>query len=86
MNLFVEVTNRFKGLDLIDRVPAGLWMEIRDVVLEAMMKTTPKTKQGTKEAPQTAEKRGGREDRGRERDAHRMQSAEEQQGEVSLPQ
>ena len=31
----VEVTNRFKGLDLIDRVPEELWMEIRDIVQEA---------------------------------------------------
>ena len=31
----VEVTNRFKGLDLIDRVPEELWMEVRDIVHEA---------------------------------------------------
>ena len=31
----VEVTNRFKELDLIDRVPEGLWMEVRDIVQEA---------------------------------------------------
>ena len=34
----VEVTNRFKGLDLIDRVPEELWMEIRDIVQEAIPK------------------------------------------------
>ena len=40
----VEVTNRFKGLDLIDRVPEELWMEVRDIVQEAVIKTIPKTK------------------------------------------
>ena len=36
--------NRFKGLDLIDRVPEELWMEVRDVVREAVIKTIPKKK------------------------------------------
>ena len=40
----VEVRNRFKGLDLIDRVPDGLWMEVRDIVQEAVIKTIPKRK------------------------------------------
>ena len=40
----VEVTNRFKGLDLIDRVPEELWMEVCDTVQEAMIKTIPKKK------------------------------------------
>ena len=40
----VEVTNRFKGLDLIDRVPNELWMEIHDLVQEAVIKTIPKKK------------------------------------------
>ena len=40
----VEVTNRFKGLDLIDRVPDELWMEVRDTVQEAGIKTIPKEK------------------------------------------
>ena len=34
----VEVRNRFKGLDLIDRVPEELWMEVRDIVQEAIPK------------------------------------------------
>ena len=38
----VEVTNRFKGLDLIDRVPEELWMEVHDIVQEAVIKTIPK--------------------------------------------
>ena len=40
----VEVTNRFKGLDLIDRVPEELWMEVCDTVQEAVIKTIPKKK------------------------------------------
>ena len=40
----VEVRNRFKGLDLIDRVPEELWMEVRDIVQEAGTKTIPKKK------------------------------------------
>ena len=38
----VEVTNRFKGLDLIDRVPEELWMEVRDIVQETGIRTIPK--------------------------------------------
>ena len=38
----VEVRNRFKGLDLIDRVPDELWMEVHDIVQETGIKTTPK--------------------------------------------
>ena len=40
----VEVTNRFKGLDLIDRVPDELWMEVCDIVQETGIKTIPKKK------------------------------------------
>ena len=40
----VEITNRFKGLDLIDRVPEDLWMEVCDIVQEAVIKTIPKKK------------------------------------------
>ena len=40
----VEVTNRLKGLDLIDRVPEELWTEVCDTVLEAVIKTIPKKK------------------------------------------
>ena len=40
----VEVTSRFKGLDLIDRVPEELWTEVRDTVQEAVIKTIPKKK------------------------------------------
>ena len=40
----VEVTNRFKGLDLIDRVPEELWMEVHNIVQKAVIKTIPKKK------------------------------------------
>ena len=40
----VEVTNRSKGLDLIDRVPEELWTEVRDIVQEAVIKTISKKK------------------------------------------
>ena len=59
----VEVRNRFKGLDLIDRVPAELWMEVCDILQETGIKTIPmekkckKTKQLSEEALQIAVKR-----------------------------
>ena len=59
----VEVTNRFKGLDLIERVPEQLWMEVHDTVQEALIKTISKKKKYKKakwlseEALQIAEKR-----------------------------
>ena len=40
----MEVTNRFKILDLIDRVPEELWTEVPDIIQEAMIKTIPKEK------------------------------------------
>ena len=40
----LEVTNRFKGLDLIDRVPEELWMKVHDIIQEAVIKTIPKIK------------------------------------------
>ena len=59
----VEVTNRFKGLDLIDRVPEELWTEVHDIVQESGIKTILKEKKCKKakwlseEALQIAEKR-----------------------------
>ena len=44
----MEVRHRFKGLDLIDRVPDELWMEVRDIVQETGIKTIPKKKKGKK--------------------------------------
>ena len=40
----MEVRNIFKGLDLIDRVPEELWIEVCDIVQEAVIKTIPKKK------------------------------------------
>ena len=40
----MEVRNRFKGLELIDRVPKELWTEVCDIVQEAVIKTVPKKK------------------------------------------
>ena len=59
----VEVTNRFKGLDLIDRVPEELWTEVCNIVQEAVIKIIPKKKKCKKskwlseDALQIAEKR-----------------------------
>ena len=59
----MEVTYKFKGLDLIDRVPEELWTEVQDIVQEAVIKTIPKKKKCKKakwlseEALQIAEKR-----------------------------
>ena len=59
----MEVANRFKGLDLIDRVPEELWTEVGNTVQEVVIKTTPKKKKFKKakwlfeEALQIAEKR-----------------------------
>ena len=44
----VEVTNRFKGLDLIDRVSEKLWMEVCDIVQESVIKTISKKKKSKK--------------------------------------
>ena len=71
-NYRVEVTNRFKGLDLIDRVPIELWKEVHDIVQEAGIKTIPEKKKYKKakwlseEALQIAEK--GREAKEKRKD------------------
>ena len=65
-----KVTNRFKALNLIDRVPEELWMEVRDIVQEAVIKTILKKKKCKKakwlpeEALQIAEKRREVKDKG----------------------
>ena len=65
----VKVTDRFKELDLIDRVPEELWTEVRDTVQEAVIKTISKKKKCKKakwlseEALQTAMKRSERQRR-----------------------
>ena len=76
----MEVTNRFNGLDLIDRVPEELWTEIHDIVLEAGIMTIPKKKKCKKakwlseEALQIAEKR--REVKGKENERYIHLNAE----------
>ena len=45
----MEVTNRFKGLDLIDRVPDELWTEVHDIVQETGIKTIPRKQKCNKE-------------------------------------
>ena len=45
----MAVTNRFKGLDLVDRVPEELWLEVHDIVQETGRKTIPKKKKCKKE-------------------------------------
>ena len=71
-----EVTNRFKGLDLIDRLPEELWMEVRDTVQEAGIKTIPKKNKCKKakwlpeEALQIAETKKAKGKGGKERYIH----------------
>ena len=79
----MKVTNRFKGLDLIDRVPKKLWMEVHDIVQEAVIKTIPKKKECKKakwlseQALQIAEER--REAKGKgEKERHIYLNAESQ--------
>ena len=77
----MEVTNRFKGLDLIDRVPEELWTEGYDIVQKAMIKTIPKKKKCKKakwlseKALQIAEKRRAAKGRG-EKERHTYLNAE----------
>ena len=73
----MEVTNRFKGFDLIDKVPDELWMEVRDIVQETGIKTIPMEKKCKKakslsgETLQIAVKRREAKSKGeKERDTH----------------
>ena len=85
----VEVTNRFKGLDLIDRVPEKLWTEVRDIVQEIGIKTIPKKKKCkkakwlSKEALQIVVKR--REVKSKAEKEKYKQSSKEQQEEITKP-
>ena len=80
----MEVTNRFKGIDLIGRVPEELWTQVRDTVQEAGIKTIPKKKKCKKakwlseEALQIAEKAKEK----RKDIPILMQSSKEQHGEI----
>ena len=72
----MEVTNRFKGLDLTDRVPKELWIEVRNILQEAMIKTIPKKKKCKKakllseEDSQIAKKRREVKGKGKRKDIH----------------
>ena len=88
----VEVRNRFKGLDLIGRVPDELWTEVRDIVQEAGSKTIPNKKNCKKakwlceEALQIAVKRREAKGKGEnERYTHFNQSFKEERGEIRKP-
>ena len=77
----MEVRKRFKGLDLIDRVPEELWMEVPNIVQEAVIKTIPKKKKCKKakwlseDTLQIAEKR--REEKGKgEKERYKHLNAE----------
>ena len=64
----VEVMNRFKGLDLVDRVPEELWTEVYNIIQEVVIKTIPRKKKGkkAKQLPEDAlqiEKRNDRQRR-----------------------
>ena len=88
----VEVMNRLKGLDLVDRVTEELWMEVHDLVQETVTKTIPKKKKCKKAkclseeilqiAEKTREVKGKRE---REIYTSKMQSSREYQGEIRRP-
>ena len=73
-SVYYTLYNRFKGLDLIDRVPEELWTEVRDTVQEAVIKTIPKKKKCKKskrlseEALQIAEKRREAKDKEKRKD------------------
>ena len=70
----MEITNSFKGLDLIDRVLDKLWTEVHDIVQEARIKTIPKKKKCkkakwlSKEALQITEKRRDAKGKGERKD------------------
>ena len=88
----MEVKNRVKGLDLIDRVPEELWMEVCDILQEVVMKTIPKKKKCKKakwlseEALQIADKeKKWKAKEKRKNVLNWMQSSREYQGEIRKP-
>ena len=78
----MEVRNRFKGLDLIDRVPDELWNEVRDIVQETGIKTIPREKKCKKakwlsgEASQIAVKRREAKSKGKKERYKHLKSKE----------
>ena len=91
-NYTVEVRNRFKGLDLIDRVHDELWMKVHDIIQETRIKTIPRKKKCIKakwlseEVLQIAVKRREAKSKGQKEDIPIwIQSSKEQQGEIRKP-
>ena len=95
-NYTLQMTNRLKGLILIDKVPEDLWAEIKNTVQEAVMKTIPKKKECKKakwvseEALYIAEKRNKAKKKKKTEEKRKdipiwMQSSTEQQGEKRKP-
>ena len=90
-NYTVEVRNRFKGLDLIDRVPEELWMEICDIVQETLVKNIPEKKKCKEakwlsdEALQIAENREVKGKEEKERYIHLKAEFQRIQGEIRKP-
>ena len=88
----MEVTNRFKVLDLIDRVPEELWTEVHDIIQETGIKTVPKKKKCKKakwlseEALQIAVKRREAKGKGeKERYTHLNVEFQDEQREIRKP-
>ena len=88
----MEVRNRFKGLDLIDRIPDELWTKVRAIVQETGIKTIPMEKQCKKakwlseEALQTAvERREGKSKGEKERYTHLNAEFQRIEGEIRKP-
>ena len=88
----VEVTNRLKGLDLVDKVPEELWMEVCNIVQEAVIKTRPKKKKCkmakwlSEKAFQTADKRREVKSKGeKERRTYLNKEFQRKQGEIRKP-
>ena len=88
----MEVRNRFKGLDLIDRAPDELWNEVRDIVQETGIKTIPMEKKCKKakwlsaEALQIAVKKKKWKEKEKRKDKSIWkQSSKQQQGEIRKP-
>ena len=84
----VEVTNRFKGLDLIDRVPEELWMEVHNTVIKTIpqKRNAKKAKWLSEEDLQIAEKRREAKSKGeKERYIHLSEEFQKSQGEIRKP-
>ena len=92
----MEVTNRFKGVDLIDRVPKELWMEVFDIVQEAEIKITPRKKNAKRQNGylrrpyKSLRKKEKRKEKLKAKEKRkdiptRMQSSKEEQEEIRKP-